>query len=132
MNRNVRSMLSLARRANAIKTGEFAVSETIVKKSAKIVVVAKDSGNNTKKKFSNSCHFYGVKLYSYSLKSEISSSIGKNNVAVFSIEDINFANRIEELILADETDKEILDDYDYRQTKAVVHEDVEKKSNDVK
>ncbi len=127
MDRKVKSMLSLARRANAIKTGEFAVSETIMKKNAKIVIVAKDSGNNTKKKFANSCHFYNVKLYSYSLKSEISASIGKNNVAVFSIEDVNFAKRIEELILADESDKDIVDSYDYRQT-GIVKDDTDELS----
>ncbi len=107
-------MLGLARRANAIRTGDFAVSQLISSKSAKIVILAKDSGNNTKKKFSNSCHFYGIDLLPFSTKEEISIAIGKANVAVLAIEDENFAKKIKELILSDEEDKNIEDTFDYR------------------
>ncbi len=117
MNRATKSMLGLARRANAIRTGDFAVSQLISKKSAKIVIIAKDSGNNTKKKFSNSCHFYDVTLLPFSTKEEISSTIGKENVAVLAIEDENFAKKIKELILTDDEDKKIIDTFDYRLSK---------------
>ncbi|MFV0440561.1 MAG: L7Ae/L30e/S12e/Gadd45 family ribosomal protein [Lachnospirales bacterium] len=114
MDRNVKTMLGLARRSNAVKTGDFIVSKLISSKKAKIVIVAKDSGYNTKKKFANSCHFYGANLVSYSTKEELSLVLGKQNVAVLAIEDENFASRIGTLIIEDETDKVIVDDFDYK------------------
>ncbi len=114
MDRKTKSMLGLARRANAIRTGDFAVSQLVSEKKAKIVIVARDAGNNTKKKFSNSCHFYNTTLLPFSTKEEISACIGKENVAVLAIEDENFAKKITELVLSDEEDKKIIDNFDYR------------------
>ena len=57
------SMLGIAKRAGALTLGTDGVLSAIASGSAKIVLLDALASENTKKKFRDSCAFYGVELY---------------------------------------------------------------------
>ncbi len=103
MNKPFLSMLSISRKAGALKTGDFQCSNSIKSKEAFLVIVATDSGKNTKKKFTNSCNFYEVKKINFQQKAELSWAIGRANVSVIAVTDENLAKK---LLTIAETDDE--------------------------
>lgn len=98
MNNKVLSMLGIATRAGKVVSGEFLVEKSIKRRKAKLVIVATDASDNTKKLFTDKTTFYGVKIYIYSNKENLGISIGKGARASVAVEDSNFANVIEKLI----------------------------------
>ncbi len=97
-NKKFMSMLSLAQKAGAIKTGDYAVSYCIQERLTKLVLLAKNSGPNTMKKFANKSDFYDVDIITCHSKEVLSWAIGKDNIAVLAITDDNFANKIKEIL----------------------------------
>lgn len=61
-------------------------------------MVAEDASENTKDKFRNKTFFYNVPFFIIGNISDISHAIGKNNRAVLSVVDKNFADKIKSLI----------------------------------
>ena len=57
------SMLGIAMRAGALTLGTDGVLAAISSGSAKFVLLDELASDNTKKKFHDSCAFYGVELY---------------------------------------------------------------------
>lgn len=96
------SILSLAQKAGVIKTGDFAVSYCIQEKTAKLVILAKNAGPNTMKKFANKSDYYGVEIVTYQTREVLSWAIGKDNVVVLAIVDENFAKKLMEIISEDD------------------------------
>lgn len=90
-NKNV-SILSLCQKAGFLKSGEFSCEKALQQKVAKLVIIASDASDNTKKKFVNKAFFYEVPSIVYGTKDELSSTIGKQNRATLIITDENFAN----------------------------------------
>lgn len=93
MNRQVKSMLSLAQRAGKIVTGEI-IEKVVSNGEAFLVIIAEDAGVNTKKKYVNKCEHYAIEYIMFSNKEELSNCIGKYNRSVFAITDNNFAEKI--------------------------------------
>ena len=92
------NMLGLCAKARKMVTGEFSCEKAIKSKEAKLLVVAKDASDNTKKSFADSCAFYNVEYREFSNKESLSKSIGKENRASIAITDEEFANQIITLI----------------------------------
>ncbi len=97
-NKKFMSMLSLAQKAGAIKTGDYAVSYCIQERLTKLVLLAKNSGHNTMKKFANKGDFYDVEIVTCHSKEILSWAIGKDNVAVLAITDENFSKKILQIL----------------------------------
>ncbi len=57
------SMLGIAKRAGALTLGTDGVLSAIASGSTRIVLLDALASDNTKKKFHDSCAFYGVELY---------------------------------------------------------------------
>ena len=57
------SMLGIAKRAGVLTLGTDGVLSSIAAGSAKFVLLDALASDNTKKKFHDSCAFYGVELY---------------------------------------------------------------------
>ena len=57
------SMLGIAMRAGALTLGTDGVLTAIASGSAKLVLLDAAASENTKKKFHDSCAFYGIDLY---------------------------------------------------------------------
>lgn len=71
------NQISLAMKAGAILSGEFACQQAIKSRTAYLCIVAQDASNNTKKSFTNSCQFYDVKYIEYGTKESLGHAIGK-------------------------------------------------------
>lgn len=66
--------------------------------SAKLVIVADDASDNTKKEFRDMCSFYKVPCYTLGSKEELGRSMGKEMRASLSITDDGFAKSIKKLL----------------------------------
>ena len=93
------SLLGLAKKAGKLKSGEYCVEEELKKGRAKLVIVANDASDNTKKKFTDKSSFKKVPLCFYSDKAGLGKSTGNEERAVLVIIDENFAKAINEEIL---------------------------------
>lgn len=90
MENKIVSILSLCQKAGFLKSGEFSCEKALQQKIAKVVIIAQDASDNTKKKFVNKAFFYDVPSIMYGTKEELSSTIGKQNRATLIIIDENF------------------------------------------
>lgn len=84
--------LGLAYRASKLEYGTTNVIKSIQNKQAKLVIIASDASDNTKKKIINKCIYYDVDYKIQFLSTEISKAIGKKNIMVISILDSGFKN----------------------------------------
>ena len=90
-NNRVLSMLGLAMKAGKLTSGEFMTETSVKSRQSKLVIVAEDASNNTKKNFSDMCTYYHVPLIIFGTKTEIGAAIGKEFRASVSINDEGFA-----------------------------------------
>lgn len=91
-------LLGLATRAGKIAFGTESVIDTINKKKAKLVIVAVDAAERTKKNIVNKSNENNIKVRIYEKIDTLSKSIGKENKAVIAIKDGNFSNEILKII----------------------------------
>lgn len=91
-------MLGLATRAGKIAFGNVSVEDTIIKKKAKLVLIAEDSADRTKNNIIRIAEQNKVPYRIYGTIESLSRSIGKDNKAIVSIKDSNFVNEILKLI----------------------------------
>lgn len=87
-------LLGLARRAGEVSFGTESCLQEINKKKAKLIIVAENSSNRTKKNFSELCEKENVKIRIFGTIEELSTCIGQVNKAVIVIKDENFAKEI--------------------------------------
>ena len=88
------SLLGLAMKAGRVMSGEFATDKSVKEGSAFLVLVSEDASDNTKKKFSNTCEFYGVPRYFFGTKDELGHAIGKEMRSSLAITDEGFAKSL--------------------------------------
>ena len=87
-------LLGLAMKAGKVHTGEKAL-ESVKSGEAKLVLLASDASERTKKKVKNKCTFYHVNVVSVDDSIRLSHSIGKTNCMIIAICDEGFAERLE-------------------------------------
>jgi len=88
------SMIGLAKRAGKLSSGEFAVSKGIRAGDTRLVILAGDASENTKKKFTNMCETYKTELITVGNISLLGRALGKEKRAVLGILDEGFAKSI--------------------------------------
>jgi len=91
-------MLGLAQKAGKVASGEFATEKAVKGKKASVVIVADDSSENTKKRFSDMCNYYNVPIYFYSNKDALGHAIGKEFRASLAVMDEGFGKQIQKRI----------------------------------
>ena len=94
MNDKVISLLGLAERAGKIASGEFAAEKAVKTGKARLIIVAEDASDNTKKKFQNMCDFYKVPIYFFEDKDTLGHAMGKEFRASLAVTDAGFAKGI--------------------------------------
>lgn len=94
MNNKVLSLISICKKAGRLSTGEFTCENSIKSGYAKLVILAEDSSDNTKKKFENQCSYYNIKLITSGSKQELGKTVGQNERAVITINDEGFSKKI--------------------------------------
>lgn len=87
-------MLGLARRAGKLNFGTESAEETIKRGKAKLVIVANDSSDRTKKNFEALCKIENVPIRIVGMIEDLSQSIGQINKAVIVVKDENFAKEL--------------------------------------
>ena len=88
------SMIGLATKAGAVTSGEFSVDKAIKAGKARLVVIADDASDRTKKGFKDSCLYYKVPLIIYKDKETSGHSMGKQCRASLAILDSGFAGSL--------------------------------------
>lgn len=84
--------MSLSMKAGKLKAGEFACEKALRDGTAKLVVIATDASDNTKKKFTNKAFYYKVPVVVCSDRDEISRAIGRENRVVVAVTDNDLAD----------------------------------------
>ncbi|MCR5651269.1 MAG: ribosomal L7Ae/L30e/S12e/Gadd45 family protein [Lachnospiraceae bacterium] len=87
-------MLSLAAKAGKTVSGETAVLNAVRSGNASLVIISTDASDNTKKKFSDKCSYYGIPHYEYGTKTGIAHVIGKEVRSTVAVTDPNLGGRI--------------------------------------
>ena len=96
------NMIGLAKRAGKVSTGSFICEKMIKSRTAKLVVLASDASENTKKTIGDGCKFYGVKMIETADMDALGHAVGADALrAVISVNDSNFANAILDIYLND-------------------------------
>ena len=91
-------MLGIATKAGKIMFGTESCLEGIFQKKLKLVIVAEDAADRTKKHFQEKCEQAKINFYIFGTSEEISKAIGKENKTVVGIKDKNIAGAIEKIL----------------------------------
>ena len=92
---NVLSFLGLARRGNALVMGEEPVGAAARAKDARLILVAKDAADNTKRRAGHFAESGDCILLPLPYeKDDLGSALGRSSVALLALTDIGFANAL--------------------------------------
>lgn len=92
------SYLGLATRAGKIVSGDDSTLLELKRGNIKLVIIATDASNNTKKLFKDKSSYRNISYVYFSTKLQLGLSIGKAPRAVIGVKDEGFANKIIELL----------------------------------
>lgn len=93
-------MLSLARRAGKLISGEDTVLMSLRDRTCALVIIAEDASDNTKKKVLSRAGSQHIECLVTGSRQELSSAVGMYNRTVFAVMDSTFAQKIKtELLL---------------------------------
>jgi len=90
----VMALIGLAMKAGKVASGEFSTEKAVKGNKAKLVIVAEEASNNTKKKFNNMCDYYKVPCYFLGSKVQLGNAIGKEFRASLAVIDENLTQAI--------------------------------------
>ena len=90
----VLSLIGLAMKAGRCTSGETMTENETKLGRARLVIVASDASDNTKKKFRDMCEFYKVPICFYGDKDTLGHAMGKEFRASLAILDEGFAEGI--------------------------------------
>ena len=91
----VLSLIGLAMKAGRCTSGEMMTESETKSGRARLVIIASDASENTKKKFRDMCKFYEVPIYIYGDKDTLGHAMGKEFRASLAILDEGFAEGIQ-------------------------------------
>ena len=83
--------LGLAAKAGRVASGEFQTENAVKKGRAKVVLIAADASENTKKKFQNMCSFHKIPVFITTDKETLGHRIGREMRTSAAITDENLA-----------------------------------------
>lgn len=86
--------LGLAMKSGNVASGEFLTEQAIRSGKARLVIVAEDASDNTKKKFRNSCRYYRVPMAVFGEKEVLGNAVGKEFRASLAVLDPGLASSI--------------------------------------
>ena len=87
-------MIGLAKRAGKLCGGEMLCMEAIKKRKSKLIIIASDTSDNSKKSITDSCRFYNIPYVIFSVKESLGQYTGGGIRSVISVNDGNFARTI--------------------------------------
>ena len=101
MKKNTLGVIGLAARARGIAIGTNQVLEAVRGKKAKLVLVACDVSENTRKNLTDKANFYSAKIEISDITTEeLGRAVGHSNTAAIAFTDINFVKAYEKSLLS--------------------------------
>ncbi|MGL4522886.1 MAG: YlxQ family RNA-binding protein [Bacilli bacterium] len=97
-NEKIHSLLGLCARARKLVTGEELVIKEVRTGKVKLVIMANDASERTKKTVRNKCSFYEVPLQEFGERTALGQAIGKEARVIIGISDAGFAKSLKKLI----------------------------------
>ena len=91
-------LLGLCTKAGKICFGRDACIDLVEKNKIKLIIVAVDASDRTKKDIKFICDNNNTKICFYGTIENLSKAIGKSNKAIIGIKEENFARQIEKII----------------------------------
>ena len=91
------NLLSMAQRANKVASGDFAAVKAVQERKARLVIVASDAAEESKKKYQHLADEADIKLFYLFDREELGHCIGKEFRAVAAILDKGFADALTKL-----------------------------------
>lgn len=98
MKGNYLNMVGLAHRAQKCTTGEALILQEMRKGRVKLLLIANDIGENTKKKLTDKCNTFHVPFLIADDRYTLAQAIGKSERVAIAILDAGFAKRITALL----------------------------------
>ena len=98
-NQRVFGLLGLCMKSGAIAFGTESCQDLIQKNKLKLVIVASDASDRTKRNFNFLCNKNNINFLEFASIDELSKCIGKKNKAVFGIKNESLANQIYKTII---------------------------------
>ncbi|SER07468.1 Ribosomal protein L7Ae [Gracilibacillus ureilyticus] len=92
------NILGLATRAGKCTFGEEQIIKEIQSKRSKVVLIANDIGDQTKKKLTDKCSYYHIPYYFIDDRDTLSQAIGKIGRVAVSVNEHGFAKKLIELL----------------------------------
>ena len=87
-------MIGMARRANKVYTGSDKCTEAVRSKRAKLIIIATDASDNTRKMLINACTHYSVQYIEYGTMADLGHITSSPITATVAVIDDNFAKAI--------------------------------------
>ena len=97
INNKILGLIGLAARARKISFGADSVELQAQKRKVYLIILAQDSSERTKDKFSKIAEKENVPIIIKGEIEDLSKAIGKSNKAIIGIEDINLSNEIQRI-----------------------------------
>lgn len=97
------NILGLATRAGKCTFGEELIVKEIQSNRARIVLIASDIGDQTRKKLTDKCKFYKVPFFFVDERDILSQAVGKSGRVAVSIDEQGFAMKL--MALLDENNR---------------------------
>ncbi len=94
----ITSLLGLAQKAGKIVSGELAVEKAIKSGQAKLLIIATDCSDPTKKNYRDMTTYYHVDLYEEFSKEQLGACIGKVYRAAIALTDAGFSTAVKKLL----------------------------------
>lgn len=91
------NLIGLSQRANQLISGESLVLQAIRSNKAKLVIVASNASENTRKQFLNKCEYYNVPVVTAFSREEVSHALGKERT-VCALLDKGFVHSLQKLL----------------------------------
>ena len=90
--------LGIAKKASKLVSGEGNCEKTLKSGKTRLVIVAEDSSDNTKKKFYDMCKYRGIAIEYFGSKENLGRYLGKGDIAVLCIIDDGIAKKLQQMI----------------------------------
>ena len=94
MKKETLNMIGLAKRAGGVMSGSYLVEQALHKRKAKLVLIAEDASDNTKKQIYNQCQYRGVPAVIIGLKAELGHALGQAERSCLAVCDDNLASAV--------------------------------------
>ncbi len=94
----VLSLIGLCKKAGRLASGSFAAEQAVKDGRAKLVIIASDASENTKKLFYDKGTYRSIPIFVYGTKESLGQALGAKERAVAAVLDSGFAGMIEKTI----------------------------------